>query len=126
MKIGKAQKICGITLKWDYVQRTCELLMPGYIEAILKRFHHPRPINPELAPRQYAYRSFSANNTQAPIPDDDTARLDASGVFRVQRVVGCVLYYARAIDTPSYMPLQRLAPTKRRRPKKTGPQQRNS
>ena len=26
---------CGITLKWDYIARMCELSMPGYIKAIL-------------------------------------------------------------------------------------------
>ena len=87
-------------MKWDYVRRTCELSMTGYIEAILKRFHHPHPIKPELAPHRYASRSFSATNDQAPIPDDDTARLDSSGVLRVQRVLGCILYYTRAIDSP--------------------------
>ena len=74
--------------------------MPGYIEAILNRFHHPRPIKPELALHRYASRSFSATNAQAPIPYDDTARLDTSGVLCVQRVVGSILYYARAIDSP--------------------------
>ena len=74
--------------------------MPGYVEAILNRFHHPRPIKPELAPHRYASRSFSAANYQSPIPDNNTARLDSSGVLRVQRVLGCILYYARAIDGP--------------------------
>ena len=74
--------------------------MMGYIEAILNRFHHPRPIKPELALHWYASHSFSATNAQAPIPDDDTARLDTSGFLRVQRVVGAILYYARAIDIP--------------------------
>ena len=35
-----------ITLKWDYILRTCELSMPRYIEAILNRFDHSRPIKP--------------------------------------------------------------------------------
>ena len=74
--------------------------MPGYIEAILNRFHHPRPIKPGLAPHRYAYRSFIAANAQAPIPDNDTTRLDTSVVLCVQRVVGCILYYAHAIDSP--------------------------
>ena len=74
--------------------------MPGYIEAILNHYHHPRPIKPELAPHQYAPRLFSETNSQAPIPDDDTARLNTYGVLRVQRVVGCILYYAHAIDSP--------------------------
>ena len=91
-------KFCGITLKWDHIRRTCEISMPGYIESTLNSFHHPRPIKPELAPHRYGSHSFSATYVQAPIPDDETARLDASGVLRVQRVVGSILYYARAID----------------------------
>ena len=78
--------------------------MPGYTEAILNRFHHPRPIKPELAPHRYASRSFSAANAQSPIPDDYTARLDTSGVLRVQRVVGCILYYATQSIDPFYPP----------------------
>ena len=93
-------KFCGITVKWDYIRRTCKLSMPGYIEAILNRFHHPCPIKPELVPHRYASRSFSATNAQAPIPDDDTARLDISGVLRMQHVVGIILYYSRAINSP--------------------------
>ena len=74
--------------------------MPGYIEAILVRFHHQRPCKPELSPHRYASRSFNAANAQTPIPDDDSARLDAAGVLRVQRIVGSILYYARALDAP--------------------------
>ena len=51
--------------------------MPGYTEAILNHFHHPHPIKTELAPHRYASCSFSAAS-----------------------VVGCILYYARAIDIP--------------------------
>ena len=74
--------------------------MTGYIEAILNNFHHSRPNKPELAPHGYASRSFSAANARSPIPDDNTACLDISGVLRVQRVIGCILYYARAIYSP--------------------------
>ena len=74
--------------------------MPGYIEAILQRFHDQRPSKPELAPHHYASPSFSAANAQTPIPDDDSAHLDAAGVLRVQRVIGSILYYTRAMDTP--------------------------
>ena len=37
-------------------------------------------------------------NAQSPIPDDDAARQNASGVLSVQRVVGSILYYDRALD----------------------------
>ena len=101
--------------------------MPGYIKSILNRFHQPLPIKPELAPYRYASRSFSATNAQSPIPDDDTTRLDTSGVLRVQRVVGCILYYAREMKISHfYPPSQRSAPTKRRQPKKPLLQRKNS
>ena len=32
---------CGITLKWDYVNRSVNLSMPGYIAAPLHKFQHP-------------------------------------------------------------------------------------
>jgi hypothetical protein len=34
---------CGITLKWDYDNRTVDLSMPKYIEATLLRFQHSAP-----------------------------------------------------------------------------------
>ena len=74
--------------------------MPGYIESILARFHHQRPRKPELSPHRYASRSFNAANAQTPIPDDESARLDEAGILRVQRIVGSILYYARALDAP--------------------------
>ena len=30
----------GITLKWDYIKRTVDLSMPGYVTAALLRFRH--------------------------------------------------------------------------------------
>ena len=30
---------CGITLKWDYQQRTCELSMPGYVQQAVAKFN---------------------------------------------------------------------------------------
>ena len=65
-------KIFSITLKWDYIQRTYELSMSGYIEAILNRFHHPRPIKPELAPPTGTPPDLSARPTTKPPPQTTT------------------------------------------------------
>ena len=35
---------CGITLLWNYIDRTVQLSMPGYIEAALLKFQHPKPL----------------------------------------------------------------------------------
>ena len=46
-------KYCGISLKWDYAQRTCDLSMPGYIDRALKRFQHSPPARPQHAPHDW-------------------------------------------------------------------------
>jgi hypothetical protein len=39
----KGKKYLGLTLAWDYAKRTCDISMPGYIEAAIKNFQHPVP-----------------------------------------------------------------------------------
>jgi hypothetical protein len=49
----------GITLKWDYKHRTCDISMPGYVSNVLSKFkhpstrttHHPGTSRPCTAPR---------------------------------------------------------------------------
>jgi hypothetical protein len=33
----------GITLKWDYKNRTCDISMPGYVSNVLSKFQHDSP-----------------------------------------------------------------------------------
>jgi hypothetical protein len=37
---------CGLTLDWDYKNRTVDLSMPGYIKAALHKYQHPAPARP--------------------------------------------------------------------------------
>jgi hypothetical protein len=37
-------------LQWDYANRRCRISMPGYIENLLIKFKHPRPVKPRLSP----------------------------------------------------------------------------
>jgi hypothetical protein len=37
------KQYCGITLNWDYDNRTVNLSMPGYVQAALHKFQHPMP-----------------------------------------------------------------------------------
>jgi hypothetical protein len=34
---------CGLTLYWNYQDRTVDLSMPGYIKAALHKYQHPAP-----------------------------------------------------------------------------------
>ena len=74
--------------------------MPGYILGVIRRFQRPLPARPELAPHKYAPQNFKTSGPTAPIPDDETPPLSHSGITRTQRIIGCLLYYERAIDGP--------------------------
>jgi hypothetical protein len=92
-----AERYCGLTLKWDYTKRTCEISMPGYIERVLQRFAHSPPARPERSPHRWLRPEYGASVQYAP-PDDDTCPLPQSGIKRIQEVIGCLQYYARAVD----------------------------
>jgi hypothetical protein len=43
----------GITLKWDYDKRTCDISMPGYVNNVLNKFQHDNPETPQHMPSKY-------------------------------------------------------------------------
>jgi hypothetical protein len=61
---------CGITLKWDYVKRTLDISMPGYIKKALQRYKHARSAQIQYSPYPAAPRTFGAA-AQDPFPEDD-------------------------------------------------------
>ena len=91
-------RYCGLTLTWDYVARTCDISMPGYIERALARFQHPTPRLPEHAPHPWQKPTYGAKTQFALVPDVTTA-LDATDKTRILEVLGTLLFYARAIDS---------------------------
>jgi hypothetical protein len=49
------------------------------------------------------------SEAQAPLPPNDTPKLDTKGIKRVQYIVGSILYHARAIDMTVLMALSSIA-----------------
>jgi hypothetical protein len=43
-------KFAGISIKWDYAGKCCQISMPGYIDNLLIKFKHLRPRKPRLSP----------------------------------------------------------------------------
>ncbi|KAI2503216.1 Reverse transcriptase (RNA-dependent DNA polymerase) [Fragilaria crotonensis] len=91
-------RYCGLTLTWDYVRRTCDLSMPGYIARALQRFQHVAPPKPEHSPHPWQRPTYGAKTQFAPEPDTAVA-LDATDKTRILEVLGTLLYYARAVDS---------------------------
>jgi hypothetical protein len=99
---------CGIKLTWDYTARTVDLSMPGYIAAVLHRFQHPHSTHPQHAPYKVQPINYGAK-VQFATPADTTTPFTDAGKLMLQEVIGCLLYYARAVDPTMLVALSTLA-----------------
>jgi hypothetical protein len=105
----KGQLYCGISLKWDYDQRTVELSMPGYVKAALHKFQHPAPTVPQHSPYPWNQPQHNTKASQESIAPDESPLLPATDIKRIQKIVGTLLYYGRAIDNTMLVSLNTLA-----------------
>ena len=99
---------CGITLKWDYKNRTVDLSMPGYVAAALHKFQHPTPTRPQHAPHKWTEPSYGAKVQLTP-PTDTSEALSPAEQLRIQQITGTFLYYARAVDPTMHVALGTIA-----------------
>jgi hypothetical protein len=99
---------CGLTLDWDYENRTVYLSMPGYIKSALRKYQHAAPARPEHAPHTWnppiygAKTQFVGDETISPALSDKDAN-------KLQQLTGTLLYYVRAIYPTLTMPINVLA-----------------
>ena len=98
---------CGITLKWNSEARTLDISMRGYIKKQLLKYKHIMrriqhcPYSPE--PKKYGA------DAQLPLPTVETCKLTDTEIKQVQRIVGSILYYTRAVDLTVLMSLSTIA-----------------
>jgi hypothetical protein len=104
----KGSAYCGLTLEWDYKNRTVDLYMPGYIKAALHKYQHAAPIRPEHAPHTWNPPVYGAK-TQYVENETTSPALSAKDVNKLQQITGTLLYYAGAIDPTLIMPINVLA-----------------
>jgi hypothetical protein len=82
--------------------------MPGYIERVLATFLHIPATRPQHSPHPWLPPSYGAT-VQYAEPYDTTAPLDAPALRHLQKVIGTLLYYARAFDSTMLVSLGSLA-----------------
>jgi hypothetical protein len=99
---------CGITLNWDYVGRTVDILIPGYIKMKLQKYEHIVPKTLQTCPYSPEPKKFGME-AQTPLPPDSSPKLDVKGIKRVQKIVRSILYYAWAVDMTVLMALSSIA-----------------
>ena len=84
----------GLTLKWDYVARTVDISMPGYIARALSRFQHPVPNRPQHSPHAWTAPAYGAPTQLTDHPDTSAPLLGAGKLF-IQQVIGVLLLVLR-------------------------------
>ena len=99
---------CGITLKWDYINRKVRQSMPGYVMKRLIKFGHEPPKRPQhcpYTPRPIQYGKRSQNT----VPEDDSPPVGPKEKKYIQEVIGSFLFYGRATDTTILTALSAIA-----------------
>jgi hypothetical protein len=107
----------GMSLKWDYKNRTCDIYMPGYVSNVLSKFQHDGPKHLQHTPSRYVMPVYGAKTQYA--TQDETHPLTAKHCLNIQKVTGSVLYYARAVDPTVLMPLNDIATEQTKATEKT-------
>ena len=99
---------CGLNIDWHYKNGYVDIYMDGYVKKALAKLQHHPPPKPQYAPHKWNIPVFGKNQQFAP-PEDTTPKLKATGISRVQSVVGTFLFYARAIDNTILTALNEIA-----------------
>jgi hypothetical protein len=99
---------CGLTLEWDYKNRTVDLYMPGYIKSALHKYQHAAPARPEHAPHTWNPPIYGAKTQY--VEDETTGpALSDKDVNKLQQLTGTLLYYTRDVDPTLITPINVLA-----------------
>ena len=96
------QNYCGLHLDWNYDSGFVDISMPGYIDKLLKRLQHSKPIRPVNAPHKWRTPTYG-KHAQFNIPTDASPFLTPAASLLLQSTVGSLLFYSRAVD-PSMLP----------------------
>jgi hypothetical protein len=97
----------GMSLKWDYKNRTCDISMPGYVSNVLSKLQHESPQHPRHTPSRYVTPVYGTKTQYA--TQDETPPLTAKQCLNIHKVTGYVLYYTRVVDPTVLMPLNDIA-----------------
>jgi hypothetical protein len=73
----------GMTLKWDYNKRICDISMPEYVSNILSKFKHDSPKHPQHTPSRYITPVYGAKTQYT--TRDETPPLTAQQCLTIQK-----------------------------------------
>jgi hypothetical protein len=103
----KGSLFCGVKLTWDYINRHVTTNMPGYIGDALTKYQHPKPTVPQHSPYKATTIHYGAKFRR--LEEDNSPPLTTDQIKRIQKIVGTLLYYGRAVDSTLLTALSAIA-----------------
>ena len=102
---------CGFNLQWNYKDHFVDIIMSDYIPTVLKRFQHTK-----TKPTYTPYKPLCSYNQirQIAVRPDTSPPLSPPKKTKVQQIIGCLLYYARAFDNTMLVALNTNSPVTKR------------
>jgi hypothetical protein len=76
-----AKVYSGMTLKWDYKNRTCDISMPGYVSNVLSKFQHDAPKHLQHTLARHVTPVYGANTQYVVASKMGTLRLGSRSDF---------------------------------------------
>jgi hypothetical protein len=98
----------GIQLTWDINTCTLDISMPRYIFKQFQKYKHTTPIKPQQCPYAPQPKQYGSE-AQRPLSLDMSPPLSKDDIKEGQRVIGSILYYARAVNLTVLMTLSTIA-----------------
>jgi len=105
---------CGLSIYWNYPKRCVDISMPGFTSKTREQLKHKSPSKAQHVPHKWNKPAYGQKAQLAPI--DTSPLLSKEEMKYVQKCVGALLYYARAVE-PCILPAineisgQQAAPT---------------
>jgi len=93
----KGSLFCGVKLTWDYINRYVTTHKPGYIKTALTKYQYPKPAVPQHTPNKATTIHYGAKVQR--VEEDKSPPLMPDQIKHVQKIVGTLLYYGRAVDS---------------------------
>ena len=92
--------------------------MPGYIKKKMQEYDHVVPTRLQRCPYSPEPKQFGSK-AQAPLPTNESRKLDAKDIKRIQQIVRSILYYTHAVDMTVLLALSTIAINQTKATKRT-------
>jgi hypothetical protein len=102
-------------MAWEYIHRTVDISMPGYVAKSLDHFQHHTLGCPQHPPHAWHKPKYGAHPQLTPT-HNESSTLAQPALTRIQEIAGKLLFYGRAVDS-TMCRLSQSPPIKQKSPK---------